>query len=234
MNEKNILLFEELPSESSDLLPAEETPVESSSSSESDSVEDVEETFPEESFPQESSPTPSNAIYVDGDVVLSMAETESDIPAVYAIEPDEVELPYHAVTVLWNDQIVAFPSSYADDLSISGGILVNTGASVSVGVDLRSSASVPGTYVITMVTVPTYNSNTYYQYLAEYGAPYRLVDYYVYSGSYRSFSRDSSTVLDFTGAELSGYRGFGNSTMAFFILGLIVIFLLVINRFRRI
>lgn len=233
MNETNILLSEELPSQSFDVLAAEESSVEGETSVESDIVESSagDEISP---VPEPSVSVPDNAIYVDGDVVLSMAETEAEIPAIYAIEPDSVELPYNAVVLAWNGQDVVFPSDYADDLSVSAGILVNTSNSVTVGMRLRSSASVPGTYVISEVTIPTYNSGTYYQYLSSYGAPYRIVDRYVYGGSYRSEVRDSSSALDFTGAELSGFRGFGNVTMTFFIFGLFLVLAAIIGRFRRV
>lgn len=160
------------------------------------------------------------------------------------VEEDEIVLrgvnnrvssdwPDTAVYLRYNDQTILFPSRYADDLYLRDNELYNTGDSVTVGFNLDSSTSVSN-YVISEVTIPTYNSSAYWQYLNVYGRPYRIVDRYInYNNNYTSSTRSSSTALDFSDSILSDYRGFNNQSFIYIGLLLVLAVTAILGRFRR-
>lgn len=196
----------------------------------------------EESFTQVDSPsvapilTGDTTIVVDGPItILQESQTEEAIVAhVDSLALDSSGLPYSACTVSFAGGEATFPSSRSEDLYIVGRYLYNTGDPVTVGIDLQSSSSTSN-YVISEVTFPTYNSSAFYQYNVQYGAPYRIVDRYVDNyGRYSSLTRDSSTILDFTDAHIAAFRGFGGFDISIFIILLIVLFLTILGRFRRV
>ena len=133
----------------------------------------------------------------------------------------DIELPDHAVVYDCNDVQVVFPSSYADQIFIVDGMLINLGANYTAGL-LLDGYSV-NNYLSSEVTIPAYHSSTWYQYLQTYGQPYRVVDRYVNNyGSISSSTRDS-VYLEWSGGN--PWEGFTFDRIALFvIMALIAIF----------
>lgn len=167
-----------------------------------------------------------NVIYVSGDVFISpVSDTEEELIA-YADSVSYIassNFPYNAVFFECDGVPIVFPSSYADDVSVNSGELINVGASYTFGVELPSSGV--SNYVVSEVTVPTYHSATWYQYLHNYGQPYRVVDRYISSsGSYSSYTRQDLS-LEFSG---------GNDWAGFSVRWLLVLFVVVLLIIREV
>lgn len=253
-----LLFFEEFPDQDGDVPVSEEAALPSEDGSEgASSLEEEEEGIletgeagSEDGFEAEA--VPLVPVVVDfPDDYLDTATFNEGVESILAVvtpppEEDEIAVyaadvraaaPFFPSTAVYLDyagQQVLFPSDYSDDLYLLGDELYNAGASVTVGMDLRGSTSV-SRYVISEVTIPTYNSATYWQYMNTYGRPYRIVDRYIStSGSYTSVTRSSSGALDFSSSELSSYRGFGRVDLTFFAMGFLVLALLLVSRFRRV
>lgn len=134
------------------------------------------------------------------------------------------DLPDYAVVYKCNGVEVVFPTDYAEQVFVSDGMLVNLGSNYTAGL-LLDGHSV-NNYLSSEITIPTYHSATWYQYLQTYGQPYRIVDRYVNNyGSISSSTRDSVFV------EWSGgnpWEGFTFDRIAMFIiiaiLGITLIF----------
>lgn len=133
------------------------------------------------------------------------------------------ELPDYAVIFQCNGVDVVFPTDYADEILIVDGMVVNLGANFTAGLQL--DGYVVDNYLSSEITIPTYHSATWYQYLQSYGQPYRIVDRYVNNyGSISSSTRDSVFV------EWSGgnpWQGFTFDRIALFmIIGFLAFMLL--------
>lgn len=138
----------------------------------------------------------------------------------------DIALPDHAVVYECNGQQVVFPSSYTDQIFVVDGLLVNLGSNYTAGL-LLDGYSV-NNYLSSEVTIPTYHSSTWYQYMQTYGQPYRVVDRYVSNyGSISSSTRDS-VYLEWSGGN--PWEGFTFDRIALFI---ILALLAVIFFFRK-
>lgn len=139
---------------------------------------------------------------------------------------NSIELPDHAVVYDCNGQQVVFPSSYSDQIFVVDGMLVNLGSNYTAGL-LLDGYSV-NNYLSSEVTIPTYHSSTWYQYMQTYGQPYRVVDRYVSNyGSISSSTRDS-VFLEWSGGN--PWEGFTFDRIALF---MILALLAVIFFFRK-
>lgn len=147
-----------------------------------------------------------------------------DYPAFYA--SGEMELPDYAVVYQVNGYDVIFPTDYADNIIIADGLLINLGANYTAGVQMDGYSV--NNYLSSEITIPTYHSATWYQYLQSYGQPYRIVDRYVNNyGSISSSTRDS-VFVEWTGGN--PWQGFTFDRIALY---LIVLLLAVIFIFRK-
>ena len=136
-----------------------------------------------------------------------------------------VDLPDYAVVYACNGIEVVFPTSYAEDIIISDGMLINLGSSYTAGLQIEGYSV--DNYLSSELTIPTYHSSTWYQYLQSYGQPYRIVDRYVNNyGSIASSTRSSVSV------EWSGgnpWEGFTFDRAAMFIV-IVVLFVMLVFR----
>lgn len=140
-----------------------------------------------------------------------------DRGTVYALAAD---LPDYAVVYACNNVEVVFPMEYAEAIVLSDGMLINLGNSYTAGLQLDGYSV--SNYLSSEITIPTYHSATWYQYLQAYGQPYRIVDRYVNTyGSISSSTRETVSV------EWSGgnpWEGFTFERIALFgILALIAV-----------
>ena len=196
---------------------------------------EVEETLETELSTEESQEVESSVSFPDDyldkqtfnegvdQILTAMEETEEDIvvgelSSFYT--SGDVDTSYSAVVFECNGVHVYFPSSYAEDVSVIDGMLVNYGANYTLGA-LLDSYSVSN-YVNSEITVPTYHSATWYQYLAQYGQPYRVVDRYINSYGSLSSSTRESVDLEFSGGN--DWAGYGAVKLFLFF---IVILLLI-------
>lgn len=145
-----------------------------------------------------------------------------------AINPFAVgsdELPWNAVVFFCEGEEILFPMDYAGDVYVQDGELINTSSNYTFGVVLRDSGL--NNYVSSEVTVPTYHSSTWYQYLYTYGQPYRVVDRYISNyGSYSSSTRETVD-LEFSGGN--DWAGFGYELLFLFV----ILILLVMREVRN-
>lgn len=135
-----------------------------------------------------------------------------------------VELPDYSVVYYCNGVEVVFPIEYAEEILINDGMLINLGSNYTAGL-LLDGYDVSN-YLSSEITIPTYHSSTWYQYLQSYGQPYRIVDRYVNNyGSISSSTRDSVNV-EWSGGNT--WEGFTFDRIALFIiiaiLGSILVF----------
>lgn len=148
-----------------------------------------------------------------------------DYPIVYASDPD---LPDYAVVYECEGVQIVFPSSYADDIIVTDGLLINLGANYTAGAVL-SGANVSN-YLSSEITIPTYHSSTWYQYMQTYGQPYRIVDRYV-----NQYGNISSSTRDSVSIEWSGgnaWEGFTFDRAALFIVIAILAIMLIFRKGR--
>ena len=142
-----------------------------------------------------------------------------DSPAMYAA--GGMELPDHAVVYQANGIDVVFPTDYADNISVVDGLLINLDSSYTAGAQIDGYSV--NNYLSSEITIPTYHSATWYQYLQSYGQPYRIVDRYVNNNGYISSSTRDNVSLEWSGGN--PWEGFTfDRTVLFIIMALIAIF----------
>lgn len=145
----------------------------------------------------------------------------TDIPAMYA--GGGIELPDYAVVYEVDDVQVLFPTSYADNILVVDGLLINLGNNYTAGAQI--SGHNVNNYLSSEITIPTYHSATWYQYLQSYGQPYRIVDRYVNNNGYISSSTRASVDLFWSGGN--AWEGFTFDRIALFmIIGFLTFMLL--------
>lgn len=136
------------------------------------------------------------------------------------------DLPDYAVVYQCNGIDVVFPTNYAEQIYISDGMLVNLGSNYTAG--LQIDGYDVSNYLSSEITIPTYHSATWYQYLQSYGQPYRITDRYVNNyGSISSSTRDSVSV------EWSGgnpWQGFTFDRIAIYLILLILVIMLIFRK----
>ena len=135
------------------------------------------------------------------------------------------DLPDYAVVYECNGIEVVFPTDYAEDIIISDGMLVNLGASYTAGLQLDGYSV--DNYLSSEITIPTYHSATWYQYLQSYGQPYRIVDRYVNNYGNISSSTRGSVSVEWSGGN--PWEGFTFDRAALFIV-IVVLFIMLIFR----
>lgn len=156
------------------------------------------------------------------DILSVLQETEEEIivgelPVLYASTYDSIS--FSSVRFDCDGVSVYFPSTYADDVFVLDGMLVNLGSNYTLGCVLDDATV--SNYVNSEITVPTYHSATWYQYLAQYGQPYRVVDRYLSNyGSLTSSTRDSVD-LDFSGGN--DWAGYGTVKMFLFFIVILLL-----------
>lgn len=135
-----------------------------------------------------------------------------------------VDLPDYAVVYDCNGIEVVFPTSYAEDLIVIDGLLVNLGSNYTAGLQIDGYSV--DNYLSSELTIPTYHSATWYQYMQSYGQPYRIVDRYVNNYGSISSSTRSSVNVEWSGGN--PWEGFTFDRIAMFIviaiLGILLIF----------
>lgn len=134
------------------------------------------------------------------------------------------DLPDYAVIYECNGVEVVFPTSYAEQVFVSDGMLVNLGSNYTAG--LQIDGYNVSNYLSSEITIPTYHSSTWYQYLQTYGQPYRIVDRYVNNYGSISSSTRESVFVEWSGGN--PWEGFTFDRIAMFIiiaiLGIILVF----------
>lgn len=134
------------------------------------------------------------------------------------------DLPDYAVVYECNGVEVVFPTDYAEQVFVSDGILVNLGSNYTAGLQLDGYNV--SNYLSSEITIPTYHSATWYQYLQSYGQPYRIVDRYVNNYGSISSSTRESVFVEWSGGN--PWEGFTFDRIAMFIiiaiLGIILVF----------
>lgn len=174
----------------------------------------------------------TNEVYMNGVTeLMSVIDSESvtdeivyvDRGVTYAAGGD---LPDYAVVYLCNDVEVVFPTDYADHITVTDGVLNNFGSSYTAGLQIDGYAV--DNYLSSEITIPTYHSSTWYQYLQAYGQPYRIVDRYVNTYGSISSSTRSSVNVEWSGGN--PWAGFTFDKAALFI---IVAILLIMFIFRK-
>ena len=213
------------------------------------------ELTPEETL-QETLPDPDPETVVHQDVNVSFPDDYLDVDTfnegidaiMAALEPEEEYVEYNAAAYAsrnplslvvpdnynvyyLGDRQMVFPSSYTDDLLIQDGYLINFGSAVTINVDLEDSANL-NNYVISQVTIPTFNSSDYFTYITNYGQPYRIVDRYYDNNSLRSYTRTSSAAITAEVISKPDWAGFSGDRMYGYIFGIVVIILLLWGRLR--
>lgn len=138
-------------------------------------------------------------VYVDSSVALA----------------DLDDLPSYSVVYLLDGVEVVFPLDYADCIVVDNGQLINFGSSYTAGAQI-SGYSGSYTYLSSEITIPTYHSSTWYQYLQTYGQPYRIVDRYVNTqGTIGSVTR-TSVSISWSESDLYKWQGFTFERIALF------------------
>lgn len=157
------------------------------------------------------------------DILSALEETEEEIivdelPVVYASSADSIS--FSSVSFQCDGVSVYFPSTYAEDVFVKDGMLVNLGSNYTLGCVLNDYSV--SNYVNSEITIPTYHSATWYQYLAQYGQPYRVVDRYINNYGSLSSSTRESVDLDFSGGN--DWAGYG--TVNLFLLFIVILLLI--------
>lgn len=174
----------------------------------------------------------TNEVYMDGiSQLVSTIDTESVHEEVFYEDRGVLynlgsALPDYAVVYLCNDIEVVFPTDYAENIIISDGMLVNLGSSYTAGLQIDGYSV--DNYLSSEITIPTYHSATWYQYLQSYGQPYRIVDRYVNNYGSISSSTRSSVAVEWSGGN--PWEGFTFDKAAMFITICILAFMLVFRK----
>lgn len=137
-----------------------------------------------------------------------------------------VSLPDYAVVYYCNDQEVVFPTEYAEQILISDGLLINLGSNYTAGLEIEGYDV--SNYLSSEITIPTYHSSTWYQYLQSYGQPYRIVDRYVNNYGSISSSTRSSVSVEWSGGN--PWAGFTFEKIALFSILAILIIMFVFRK----
>lgn len=163
--------------------------------------------------------------YLADDVVFALD--------VYAAggNPLSLLIPDNRVLYYLGETQLVFPSSYADELSLVDGFLVNFASAVTISVDLSDTASV-NNYLVSQVTFPTYGSSDYITYISSYGSPYRIVDRYRDGSTIRSYTRTSSQVMTAQDITQPPWYAFYGDRMYGYLFAIVVILLLLWGRLR--
>lgn len=202
-------------------------------STESTEVESTESesvvVIPEIEFPED---LLTNETYLNGiDNLVNKIDPDSVNEEVYYVDRGSFysiagDLPDYAVVYQCNGIDVVFPTNYAEQIYISDGMLVNLGSNYTAGLQIDGYSV--SKYLSSEITIPTYHSSTWYQYLQSYGQPYRIVDRYVNNyGSISSSTRDSVSV------EWSGgnpWQGFTFDRIAIYLILLILAIMLIFRK----
>lgn len=138
------------------------------------------------------------------------------------------DLPDYAVTYDCNGVEVVFPTDYAEEIIIVDGLLINLGNSYTAG--LQIDGYNVDNYLSSELTIPTYHSATWYQYLQSYGQPYRIVDRYVNNYGSISSSTRSSVNVEWSGGN--AWEGFTFDRAALFIIISILAIMLIFRKGR--
>ena len=186
-----------------------------------DELPEILAVYPEDALTNESYMTGVNLLKESIDPYSISEEVPFiDYPTVYAVDP---ELPDYAVVYDCDGVQVVFPSDYADDIIVSDGMLINLGSNYTAGAKI-SGANVSN-YLSSEITIPTYHSSTWYQYLQTYGQPYRIVDRYVNTNGNISSTTRSSVSVEWSGGN--AWEGFTFDRSALFIvIGILAIMLI--------
>ena len=154
----------------------------------------------------------TNEVYLNGvNNLVNVIDSESvhgevmyvDSPSLYAAAA--LELPDYAVVYQCQGVDIIFPTSYAENILIADGLLINLGASYTAGCQIDGYTV--DNYLSSEITIPTYHSATWYQYLQSYGQPYRIVDRYV-----NNYGNISSSTRGYVSVEWSGGNPFEGCT----------------------
>lgn len=202
-------------------------------STESTEVESTESesvvVIPEIEFPED---LLTNETYLNGiDNLVNKIDPDSVNEEVYYVDRGSFysiagDLPDYAVVYQCNGIDVVFPTNYAEQIYISDGMLVNLGSNYTAGLQIDGYSV--SNYLSSEITIPTYHSSTWYQYLQSYGQPYRIVDRYVNNyGSISSSTRNSVSV------EWSGgnpWQGFTFDRIAIYLILLILAIMLIFRK----
>lgn len=174
----------------------------------------------------------TNEVFLDGvEQIINAIDGDSineeviynDFGSVYSANND---LPDFSVIYQCDGVDVIFPTSYSEDLIVQDGMLINLGANYTAGATI-DGANV-NNYLSSEITIPTYHSSTWYQYMQTYGMPYRIVDRYVNNmGNISSTTRSS---VDITWSGGNPWQGFTFDRAAMFI---IIVILAVMLVFRK-
>lgn len=138
------------------------------------------------------------------------------------------DLPDYAVVYQCNGIDVVFPTEYAEQIYISDGMLVNLGSNYTAGLQLEGYEV--SNYLSSELTIPTYHSSTWYQYLQSYGQPYRIVDRYVNNYGSISSSTRSDVYVEWSGGN--PWQGFTFERIALFFILLILVVMFVFRKGR--
>lgn len=147
-----------------------------------------------------------------------------DSPALYSL--NGTELPDYAVVYQANGYDIVFPTDYADNIVIADGLLINLGSSYTAGAAIDGYSV--NNYLSSEITIPTYHSNTWYQYLQTYGQPYRIVDRYVNYNGYISSSTRDSVSLEWSGGN--PWQGFTFDRIALYLILLLLVIMFVFRK----
>lgn len=202
---------------------------------------------PEEELTSETSSVSAGdattVIQMPEDLLTSETYQEGISTLVNAIDPDSVnediyyvdrgtfynlgsDLPDFAVVYECNGIEVVFPTDYAENLIVSDGMLVNLGSNYTAGLQMDGYSV--DNYLSSELTIPTYHSATWYQYLQSYGQPYRIVDRYVNNYGSISSSTRSSVNVEWSGGN--PWEGFTFQNTALFIVIVVLLITLVFGK----
>lgn len=203
--------------------------INSTESTEVESTEKESVVIPEIEFPED---LLTNETYLNGiDNLVNRIDPDSVNEEVYYVDRGSFysvagDLPDYAVVYQCNGIDVVFPTNYAEQIYISDGMLVNLGSNYTAGLQIDGYSV--SNYLSSEITIPTYHSSTWYQYLQSYGQPYRIVDRYVNNyGSISSSTRDSVS-LEWSGGN--PWQGFTFDRIAIYLILLILAIMLIFRK----
>lgn len=148
----------------------------------------------------------------------------TDYPALFSINGEE--LPDYAVVYQANGFDIIFPTDYADNIVIADGLLINLGSNYTAGAQIDGYTV--NNYLSSEITIPTYHSNTWYQYLQTYGQPYRIVDRYV--SNYGSISSSTRDTVNLTWSGGNPWQGFTFDRIAIFLILLLLVIMFIFRK----
>ena len=202
-------------------------------STESTEVESTESesvvVIPEIEFPED---LLTNETYLNGiDNLVNRIDPDSVNEEVYYVDRGSFysiagDLPDYAVVYQCNGIDVVFPTNYAEQIYISDGMLVNLGSNYTAG--LQIDGYFVSNYLSSEITIPTYHSSTWYQYLQSYGQPYRIVDRYVNNYGSISSSTRASVSVEWSGGN--PWQGFTFDRIAIYLILLILAIMLIFRK----